>query len=165
MELDKNIDLAQYKNYLAAVIIIFVFFIGSKYLLGHYSKNNKQLDKKIEVAEQKKKVFNEWGKHSVDFEKEAGNFFRKDVMIFRKFLEESAKNNNISILSLKTLRKDKPLYWESQIDLKISCFFNQFVEFVKTIETKSLEISRIKINKNKNKIDIDLSVKGIVLKK
>ncbi|MCK4918069.1 MAG: hypothetical protein KAI91_07635 [Candidatus Omnitrophica bacterium] len=165
MELNKNIDLDQYKNYLVSAIICVVLFFGTKYLLGHYADKNKKLDEKIEVLTQEKKILDKWEKYTVDFEKEAENFFRNDVMIFRKFLEESAKNNEISIISVKTARKDVPLYWESQIDLKMSCLFHHFVSFIKAIETKSLEIVRISIKKNANNINIDLTVKGIVLKK
>ncbi|MCK5287956.1 MAG: hypothetical protein KAJ14_11695 [Candidatus Omnitrophica bacterium] len=165
MILNKNIDLDQYKNYVVAAIICVVLFFGTKHLLGHYADKNKKLDKEIEVLNQEKKILGKWEKYAVDFEKEAENFFRKDVMIFRKFLEESAKDNMISIVSLKTARKDLPLYWESQIDLKMSCLFHHFVSFIKAIETKSLEIVRVSIKKNENNIDIDLSVKGIILKK
>ncbi len=165
MELNKNIDFAQYKNYVAVTLICGILFFSTKSLLSYYAEKNKKLDKEIKAVEQKKKVLDKWEKYTVNFEKEAEKFFRKDVMIFRKFLEESAENNGISITSLRTSRKDQRVYWESSIDLKMSCFFDQFVSFIKTIETKSLEIVKVRIGKDKQKIKIDLLVKGIILKK
>lgn len=155
-----------YKNIIIGVIIIIVFAAVVQGTFSHYSLQSKEIEAKMQELEEGEKTIERWGKLKLEREVLGGSFLAEDTLFFKKFVEEKANDSGINITSLNTSSMEKDLFWETTIQLGITCFYEDFIVFIKAIEEKSVVIEKVGI-KNSGGMEntaVSLTLKGFILK-
>ena len=158
--------ISQYKNPLIGIAIIITFAILVQGILSHYSLQRDEIAAKIRELEEGEQTIMRWQRLNLDAEELSRSFLTKDILSFKRFVEEKANFFGIRITSLKTSSLEKDLYWEVAMQLGITCSYKGFIEFIKAIEEKSIIAEKIGITSGQNVRDekIGLTLKGFILK-
>ena len=154
----------RYKNVFGFIAIIFIFYLVISKIIAYQDSQKNLIEKKIQALEQKKEAIGEFDKLSNDYQALARDFLAKDIIFFKQFVEENAERLGLEILSLRTNVKEVDLYWEVQMQLKISCAYSDFLNFMTALETKRTLVDSIKIIRKGGRSEIDLNLRGIVLR-
>ncbi len=165
MDLGKNINILKYNNFVAAGVIVVVFIFIIRGLLANYSRQQEELKRRAQKIMEKKGVVVRLSKAGTSYETAIKDFFRKDPSLFKITLEKEARKTGLSITSFKTSRKDTDLFWEVTLRLKADSSYSNFVDFLKLIEQKSVEVEKIKMSRDNRQVRIDeIVLKGLIFK-
>lgn len=158
--------LLPYKNIIIGVIIIIVFAAVAQGTFSHYSLQKKEIEAKMQELEEGEKTIKRWEKLKSEREVLGSSFLAEDTLFFKKFVEEKANDSGINITSLKTSNIEKGLFWETTMQLGITCSYEDFIVFIKAIEEKSVVIERVTISNSSRtgNTAVSLALKGFILK-
>ncbi|MDD5194472.1 MAG: hypothetical protein PHQ96_02200 [Candidatus Omnitrophica bacterium] len=158
-------SLGKYKNLIITIVVIALFAWVMKGLYADYISKKAVLEEKRAQIAKEKELIVRWGAATDAYNKAAQKFFQKDPAIFKRFVEDSAQNNNIVISSLSTSRSDEGIFVNVRLNLKARSSYRGLLKFVKELESKNVSIERISIHKAQgSSIDEDIVVKAYVLK-
>ena len=162
-ESEENVNIPKDKNVIFfIVILVALVFLNRQIYLFNY-KLKLGWDKKVEEAKETRKLVDKWKKVNSEYAKVSENFFGGDKINCKKFVERSAQISGISIEFLKTSNNDRDAYWESTINLKGKCSYQDIISFLGQIEKKNIEVVRMDMKKEKEVI-ANIELKGIILK-
>jgi len=159
-------EILRYKNAIVILAIIALFVVVDYNLITNYAERAGQLEQKEVELENGKQTLREWKSVSAELEKVSYKFLKEDVQLFKKFIEGNAKQHNVGVISVSTSNEEKEFYWEVAMDLSIKCSYANFVEFIKSSETGSIEVKKVSIVAKRDDRDavISLTLKGYILK-
>jgi Tfp pilus assembly protein PilO len=160
--------LSSYKNIISAAVIIIAFSIMAQSIFSHYNLKKGQVEAKIRELENRSLIAARWKRLKAEKEELNKKFLAEDVLFFKKFVEEKANDLGITITSLKTSSDEQELYyWETTMQLGITCSYEDFVNFIKAIEEKSISVKTVTISNNSrtNRTEVNLTLTGFILKK
>tara|TARA_B100000315_G_C14537493_1_gene569196 strand:- start:166 stop:666 length:501 start_codon:yes stop_codon:yes gene_type:complete len=158
-------NFSQYKSSVIAFLIVAVFVLINLNTFSRHSVEMGELESEVEKLEDGEKTIKKWLAVRAGYKKLNKVFLTDDTMTLKQFIREKAKLFNTDIRSLKASYEKKDEYLEAPIDLRIVGFYGDFVDFIKAIEEKTIEINRFKITRKKGSevIDIDLSLRGLII--
>lgn len=157
-------DILRFKNILISVLIVFIFWMVINNILKKNSQDKLLLGIQEKTLAEGEKTIKKWQTLSIEYSKMQGKFLQKDILFFKKFVEESAKNFEIDIKSLNVSHSDKGEYWEAALQLRSASSYKNFVGFLKAIEKKRVQVESIRIAEGYGDVRTDLRLKGIVYK-
>lgn len=157
-------EILRYKNVLVAIAIVLVFWMSFRNILSKHSLAQQALETKREEFEEGKKVIKKWERLVSEHEKLKKGFLQKNILSFKKFVEEQAQLSGIDISSLSVSHKDKGQYWQVTMHIRAISFYKQFVNFLRAVEKKRIEVVQIKILDRYGEISMDMRLRGVVLK-
>lgn len=157
----------RYKNAIVIMAVVALFIVVDYNLITGYFEQIGQLGQKKAELETVKQTLREWKSVGNEFEIVSEGFLTDDVQLFKKSIEGSAEQYNVSIVSLSISNEDKDYYWEANMDLRIKCSYANFVEFISDIETESIEVKKVSIlsNRDNRNAVISITLRGYILKK
>lgn len=167
MEIIDTRIISPYKNIIAGLAIIIVFSIVIRGISSHFSLQKEEIAAKTRELEERELIIKRWERLKRDKNKMGNVFLAEDTLLFKKTVEEKAKASSINIDSIKTSNMEKDFYWETAMQLNITCTYSNFVIFIRGIEEKSIGIERAEISKGEREGDMEvkLSLRGVSLKK
>ena len=117
-------------------------------------------------SEERELIIKKWEKLKKNRDELGNVFLAGDTLLFKKTVEEKAKASSINITSIKTSNIEKDFYWETIMQLSITCAYNDFVSFTRGIEEKSIVMERAEISRGEwgSDIEVKLSLRGVILK-
>lgn len=156
----------QYKNLFVSLIIIIIIAVLAQVLFSYYSLQEDNIDAKLQELVAGEKTIARWQELKLESKEVKSLFFAKDILFFKKFVEEKANSHGIRITFLNTSDIEKDLYWEVTMQLGMVCTYKDFVSFIEDIEQKSITVKDIKIayNVESGSAKINLNLKGFILK-
>ena len=159
--------ISPYKNIIAGLAIIIVFCMVVRGMFSHYSLQKEGVAAKTRESEERELIIKRWERLKRDKDEMSKVFLTEDTLLFKKIVEEKAKASNISISSIKTSNMEKDFYWETIMQLSVTCAYNDIISFARGIEEKSIVIEKAEIFRGKggNGIEVKLKLKGVTLKK
>ncbi|MCQ9204689.1 MAG: hypothetical protein NG737_00010 [Omnitrophica bacterium] len=157
-------EILRYKNVLVGIAIVLVFWMAFRNILSKHSLAKNALETKREEFEEGKKVIKKWVRLVKDYKELERGFLQKNVLSFKKFVEEQAQLSGIDISSLSVSHKDKGRYWQVAMHIKAVSSYKQFVNFLRAVEKKKVEVVQIKIFDRHDGISMDMKLRGAVLK-
>jgi len=161
---EKSVYVLRYKNLIAFLVIVGIFIFAIRFILGYYSTEKIKLKKTAKKLASTREEIYTWQKTKKNYKELSEAFFKKDTLFFKKFVEESARKAEVSIDSLRSSREDKGFYWKISMHLTLGCSYEEFTKFLEFIETKSVAVESVKLNKEDEKMNINVALKGFVLK-
>jgi len=158
-------DVLQYRNSLTASAIVLVFFMIIRSIFSHYSLEQRKLKIKRDALEKNKSTIEDWAKLEKEYEALKENFLQGDTLIFKKAVEEKAQSQSIDITSLTISREEKDYYWEAVMNLEAVCLYEDFKDFMNSLEEKNIEVQQLDIaGTDTEQIKVKVSLKGIIVK-
>jgi len=154
----------KYKNTVIAIIIIVAFAWVLNNMNTHYIRQEKRLAVKEQELKDGKKTIEKWSKLQGDFRQLGKEFFAKDTLLVKSFVEEKAQANRVDIVNLSSTVIDEDFYWKVEVKVRTICEYEDFIELIKALEDKNINVQGMKISRDKNKIKADATLKGIVIK-
>jgi len=156
--------LLQYRNQIISIGIILVFGIILNNIVSEFSTESKRLKKENNQIKDRKKLLEDWQRINKRNEEVEKNFFRKDTLIFKRFVEEKSQEASINLDYLSPSHDDKSFYSESSIYLKVTAEYKNIAEFIKLLEDRNIKIERLIIRTTSAGRKADISIKGVTLK-
>ncbi|MCF7869679.1 MAG: type 4a pilus biogenesis protein PilO [Candidatus Omnitrophica bacterium] len=159
-------DLFQYKNIIVVIVVIIaaLLFIHSSY--SGYQNNLEKIKDKEKALEQARIELQRWEEAKNEYKQLVNYFFKDDSIAFKKYVEEKAKNTNVTIDSLRISRSEKDFYQEAVIQLKLNSSYKDLVNFIRELEKKNIDIKKMSLKKVKDKkLRINLNLKAVLIKK
>jgi Na+-transporting NADH:ubiquinone oxidoreductase subunit NqrC len=158
-------ELLRYRNIFIGIIIVVVISIIIYKIQANYSLEIKKIEAQQAELEKGREMLEEWSALEGRYQQIAGGFLQRDTLFFKKMFEEKAKNLGIDISSLSISQKERDDYWETSAKIVFTAKYNKFLEFVKSLAEKKIEIERVKLaGSPDNIIRIEAELKGIVIK-
>lgn len=157
-------EILRYKNVLVGIAIVLVFWMAFRNILSKYSLAQKALETKREEFEEGKKVIKKWERLVREHEGLKKGFLQKNILSFKKFIEEQAQLSGMDISSLSVSHKDEGRYWQVAMQIRAVSSYNQFVNFLRAVEKKRIGVAQIKILDRYGEISMDMRLRGAVLK-
>jgi len=161
---EKSVYVLRYKNPIVFLAIVGIFILTVRFILGYYSTEKIKLKKITKKLNSAREEMYAWQKTRKNYKELSKEFFKEDTLFFKKFVEESARKSRVSIDSLRSSREDRGHYWEMSMHLTLGCSYEEFTNFLGFIETKSVAVESVKLNKEDEKMNIGVALKGFVLK-
>ena len=156
--------LLRYRNTLVALLIIIVFVIIVRSIYTKYTGQLNDVKEQTAVLEQGKKTLEEWQSIHSRFGKVQDKFLSKDVLDYKKFVEEKAQSAGVRIESLNFSQEDNNFYWSVLVRVRASCPYKDFVRFIKTLEEKVVQVEMLKVQNTEGPLNVEANIKGVVLK-
>jgi len=160
----KSIKIMPYKNFICALAIIALFLIGNRFMLLHFATREKSLDFEKNKVEDGKLTVKQWNRLQGEFNILRKNFFIADPLLFRKFVEEKAKNLGIAIDSSNFSRTDQGEYWEEVADLTFLTSYKNTTDFFDILEKRGVKVDSISMERRKRRILARARLVGFILK-
>ncbi|MCF7870806.1 MAG: type 4a pilus biogenesis protein PilO [Candidatus Omnitrophica bacterium] len=156
-------SLFYYKNTLTAIAIVAVFGFAAKIIVADYNQKMQFLDKEKKKKQAYKWLVEEYNSLKSRYDSLAEKYFQKDSMALKNYVEKAAANQGMQINSLRPSREEKDFYWIEKIALEIDAPYYNFVQFVKDLESKKIEVEKIYMTQKGDKINAQLFIKTISL--
>lgn len=154
----------RYRNQIISAGIILVLGIFMRNIFLYSSRELNKLNKEKVHIEAKKKLIQEWDELNSKNKELEDRFFRKDTLVFKRFIEEKAKTAGISLEYLGPAHEDKTIYWKSTIGLKTASPYKDITEFIKYLENKNIKVEKVIIRNDPRGRKADIAISGITLK-
>ena len=154
----------KYKNAIIALVIIVAFAWVLNNLNSYYILKQEELEAIQLELENGKRTIEQWDKLQRDFDQLGKDFFVKDTLLVKRFVEESGRTNQVEIVNLNVSNADKDFYWEASMKVIVICHYNDFVKFIKSLEGKKISVNAARIGRIEDKIRAEVNLNGVVLK-
>ncbi|MBP7088078.1 MAG: hypothetical protein KBB01_02125 [Candidatus Omnitrophica bacterium] len=156
----------RYKNIVISLILIFIFYLIVKEIISHFDAIKLEIKGHSEELEKGGEAINRWKIFQKQYQELKMIFLDEDALVFKRFIEKNAQEAGVRIISFKTSRSEKELYWVLSTHLQIAGNYDNFLTFINAVEHKSIEIEKITINKGQEEksILVSLDLKGFSLK-
>jgi hypothetical protein len=154
----------RYRNILLAAAIIFVFVMVIRATHTNYARQIEDIKAQEALLEKGQKTLEEWNKLGSEYSRLSTKFLKKDVLLFKRFVEDSARAQGINIASLRLSQEDQGFYWDAVIKLNTVCSYKSFAKFTDLLEGRRIQTEDISISSVDDNIKVDLSIKGVIVK-
>ncbi|UCD15863.1 MAG: hypothetical protein JSV34_02090, partial [Candidatus Omnitrophota bacterium] len=114
--------------------------------------------------EDRKKLIKKWQDITKRNEKLEEGFFKKDTLIFKRFIEEKSKEAAINLDYLSPSHIDRQFYWESKIVLKVTSPYKNIVDFIRYLEDRNIKVEELEIKDTSVGRKADMVISAITLK-
>ena len=156
-------DLARFKNEIAAVLIVVIFIFVIKGIKSNFDSQLAHLSQRSKAAESNQKqlqLFNEMdNKYRVILRR----FPFDSRQTLTSLVEQATREYNLKIDNLRPISRDMNFYEEVKIEMGLSYpEYRRLAEFLNTIEGNNIMVSRIYVGQNKK---CKLTLKGTIIKK
>jgi Tfp pilus assembly protein PilO len=84
-------------------------------------------------------------------------------MALKNYVERAAVNQGIQINSLRPSREEEGFYWVDKIAIEVDASYYNFVQFVKDLESKRIEVEKAQITQKGDEVNVQLFIKTISL--
>ncbi|MCF7872615.1 MAG: type 4a pilus biogenesis protein PilO [Candidatus Omnitrophica bacterium] len=159
-------DLLQYKNIVAVsvVIIAALLFVNNSY--SGYQNDLRKIKDQEKALEQAKTELQRWEEAKNKYNQLVDVFFKDNSIAFKRYVEEKAKNTNVTIDSLRTSRREKDFYQEAVIQLGLDSSYKDLVNFIAELEKRNIDIKNMSLRKAKDKeLRVNLDLKAVLVEK
>jgi hypothetical protein len=157
-------QILKYKNEVILVLII-LFFIGvAKNIVGRHSQKMKELTVIKKKIEEKKGLLKEWQEVNKKYASAQETFFRKDTLLFKRFIEERAQEAELDLEYLSPSYQGRGFYTEATIDLRSSASYRNIVSFLEQLEQRNVSIKKLGIRDSGKKRRVNIKVGTAILK-
>jgi hypothetical protein len=156
--------LLRYKNEIVAIAIILLFIFVIKGIVSNYFLRLNKLKNEKEELKDKKLLIARWEKAAKDYKTLGKDFFHKEPLLFKIFVEEKAKDYKLNINYIEPFQEDKGSYLVGTIKIGASCSYETLFNFIKTMERKNIEVDNLIIEGSEPKKDIEMILKTFILK-
>ena len=160
--------LLRYKNGIIIVAVLVIFLIISKNFHSRFTLEMEEWEQKIAQLKEARILVEKWTSVKRDYEKAQDVFFGDDILSFTGFIDEQAKKFDVKIGYAGQARRDKNLYWEAILDLRITASYDSLAEFIKSVEAEGIEIERLTVKGNpqpsQEGIEVVVVLKGLISK-
>jgi len=159
-------NLSRYKNTIVSSVIVIIILVLAQLMFSYYYLQESNVDAKIKELVTGEQTIAKWHTLKAKAEELDAIFLTKDTLSFKKLVEEKANAFGIKITSLNATNEEKDIYWEITMQLGMKCSYRKFVDFIKSIEEKSIVAENIRIDKDRDSKGetVDLKLKGYVTK-
>ena len=154
----------RYRNILIVAVIIVVFVMVIRAIHTNYSQQIEEIKAQQAVIEKGIETLEEWGRLGGEHSRLRAEFLKKDVLLFKRFVEDEARSAGINIESLRLSQDDQGFYWEAAIRLNTVCTYKSFATFISSLEEKKIQTEDINISSLDDNIKVELSIKGVIVK-
>jgi len=152
----------KYKNTISIILIIFIFVIKS--IFTSYTNQINKLERKREELKKKKMLIKKWEEVDEKYKNISNDFFLSESLLFKRFVEERAKEYGIAIDYLSPQQKSRKFFEEVELKLKAVSTYKDLINFIRIAEDKNIVIKKLTIKGGKPKKKIEMELKTIVLK-
>ncbi|MCF7886873.1 MAG: hypothetical protein K9L71_00475 [Candidatus Omnitrophica bacterium] len=159
-------NLLQYKNTIAVIVVIIaaLLFINNNY--SSYQNDLGKVKDKKKALEQAKTELQRWEEAKNKYNQLVDVFFKDNSIAFKRYVEEKAKNTNVTIDSVRTSRSQKSFYQEAVIQLGLDSSYKDLVNFIAELEKKNIDIKNVFLRKARDKeLRVNLNLKAILVEK
>lgn len=156
-------DLLYYKNTLATIAIVVIFGLVAKSIVADYNQKLVSLDKEKKKNQEYKWSVEEYNSLKSRYDSLAEKYFQKDSMALKNYVERAAVNQGIQINSLRPSREEEGFYWVDKIAIEIDASYYSFVQFVKDLESKRIEVEKAQMTQKGDEVNVQLFIKTISL--
>ncbi len=157
-------ELLRFKNIIIAVAVVAIFAFVGKNINDNYNTKKEDIRLKENVLKEGEITINKWVKLDQEYKVLAAPLFTGDTLALKTLVEQKAQDNGVEISSLTIRTIDKDFYWEAIVKVNFSCPYNNFKNFIRSLEEKSVEVDRLRMNYSKDGLKTEAELKGIVLK-
>ena len=156
----------KYKNLFAVCVIVFFFYKVISGAQAYFSGEKEKVSEQIEELNKGEIAVYKWKKLTTEYNELKEVFLDKDALVFKQFVEETAQGLRVRIMSFRTTRDEKDSYWELSTQLRVHCTYKNLVDFIGTIEERSIGIEKIDVFRNEEEEGViaDLTLLGFTLK-
>lgn len=152
----------KYKNTISIILIIFIFVIKS--IFTSYTNQINKLERKREELKKKKMLIKKWEEVDEKYKNISNDFFLSESLLFKRFVEERAKEYGIAIDYLSPQQKSRKFFEEVELKLKAVSTYKDLINFIRIAEDKNIVIKKLTIKGGRPKKKIEMELKTIVLK-
>ena len=153
-----------YKNFICALAIIALFLIGNRSMLSYFAARAKALDFEKNKVQEGKLTIKKWNKLQGELSVLKNSFFIGDPLLFRKFVEEEAKNLGIAVDSSNFSRTDQGMYWKESADLVFLTSYKNTIDFFNILEKRGIKVESISMQRESRRVQTGVKLIGFILK-
>jgi SepF-like predicted cell division protein (DUF552 family) len=154
----------KYKNTISIILIILIFIFVIKSIFTSYTNQINKLEHKREELKKKKMLIKKWEEVDEKYKNISNDFFRSESLLFKRFVEERAKEYGIVIDYLSPQQKSREFFEEVGLKLNAVSTYKDLINFIKIVEDKNIVIKKLTIKGDRPKKKIEMELKTIVLK-
>ncbi|OQX81562.1 MAG: hypothetical protein B6D56_01940 [Candidatus Omnitrophica bacterium 4484_70.1] len=161
------IKLYRYKTIIFLLLIFIIFLLITKKIYSDYRKERKYWEIEEKDIEKRERLAKEIKETEEEFLKLKKKLLPPDIFYFKKFTEEIATKANVKIETFRPLSSVKRGEWiEFKVNLKLTCSYQELVEFVSALEKMQvIEIeSLVKKGKEENQFRGEMILVGLARK-
>lgn len=159
-------DLLRNKNIAAviAILALTLFFLYIAY--SDYDRNLTQVNREIRRLEEAEAQSIAWEEASRRYIELSEGLLDNAPFVFKRQVEQEAKEAGINIVSLRTPPRQKESFYEiGTIEVSLLSSYKELIDFISRIESQNIFIESLSLREEDGRIGGDLKLKTILIAK
>lgn len=155
-------DVARFKNEIAAVLIVLIFAFVVKGIKSNFDGQLYQLERRANEVNSNQKQLRLFNELDNRYRTTARRFPFNSRQILTSLIEQAAREYNLKIDNLRPITRDMNFYEEVKIEMGLSYpEYERLIAFLNTVESNNIAVSRVYVGPDKK---CKLTLKGTIIK-
>jgi cell division protein FtsL len=157
-------DILRYKNILAAIIIVVIFWFIGKNIIAGYNQKMQSLSEKKKEKQEYKQMADQYSKLNSQYASLAQKYFQGDEIDFKNYVEVLASEKSLQLEALRPIQKSGRFYKINKLAVDMKGLYSGFVQFIKELEENNIKIKTLTMEQREQGIYVKLDIEVISLK-